>query len=97
MRSFIFAALAGFVIAQSSNSTTSITSLNTVASRASSILSLSATTSSAVSAITVALDGSGQYTAINAAISAAQNSGVPTVTVLPGKRASSVAKPEADY
>ncbi|KAJ4329855.1 hypothetical protein N0V87_010508 [Didymella glomerata] len=48
------------------------------------MLPSSATTSSASPAITVALDGSGQYTAINAAINAAQNSGVPTVTILPG-------------
>lgn len=85
MRSFLFAALVGLVAAQS-NSTTSGTSLSSVASRVSSTLSPSATISSASSAITVALDGSGQYTAINAAVSAAQNSGVPTVTVLPGKR-----------
>jgi pectin methylesterase-like acyl-CoA thioesterase len=40
--------------------------------------------SAAQSAITVATDGSGQFTAINAAVDAAQNSGIPTVTVLPG-------------
>lgn len=38
----------------------------------------------AASAISVAQDGSGQYTAINAAISAAQSSGIPTVTIAAG-------------
>lgn len=36
------------------------------------------------SAITVATDGTGQFTAINAALSYAQNSGYPTVTILAG-------------
>ncbi|KAF3039014.1 hypothetical protein E8E12_006587 [Didymella heteroderae] len=87
MRLLILAALIGLVAAQSpaqSNSTTSNGSSNAAASRVSSTLLSSATTSSGSSVITVALDGSGQYTAINAAINAAQNSGVPTVTVLPG-------------
>ncbi|KAF1937939.1 pectin lyase-like protein, partial [Clathrospora elynae] len=45
----------------------------------------SSTTSTGVSsAVTVALDGSGQFTEINAAVSAAQNSGIPTITILPG-------------
>ncbi|KAF2629275.1 carbohydrate esterase family 8 protein [Macroventuria anomochaeta] len=83
MRSLLFAALAGLAVAQS-NSTISSTSVVSSTSRVSSTLSSSATVSSANSAITVALDGSGQYTAINAAVSAAQNSGIPTVTVLSG-------------
>ncbi|KAF1928169.1 carbohydrate esterase family 8 protein [Didymella exigua CBS 183.55] len=87
MRSSVFAALIGLVAAQSpaqSNLTTSSTSLSAAASLVTSTLSYSATLSSAGAAITVALDGSGQYTAVNAAVSAAQISGVPTVTVLPG-------------
>ncbi|KAF2851568.1 carbohydrate esterase family 8 protein [Plenodomus tracheiphilus IPT5] len=44
----------------------------------------SATTSGAKTAITVATDGSGQFTAINAGISAAQASGIPTVMVQSG-------------
>ncbi|KAF9691180.1 hypothetical protein EKO04_010841 [Ascochyta lentis] len=83
MRSFLFAGLAGLALAQS-NSTISSTSFVSSATRASSTQSSSTTTSSGNAAITVALDGSGQYTAINAAVSAAQNSGIPTVTVLPG-------------
>ncbi|KAI1778711.1 pectin lyase fold/virulence factor [Hypoxylon cercidicola] len=42
------------------------------------------TTSQSLPAITVAADGSGQYTAIGAAIAAAQSSGIPTVTVRAG-------------
>ncbi|KAJ4322503.1 hypothetical protein N0V94_002378 [Neodidymelliopsis sp. IMI 364377] len=84
MRSFAIVALFGLAAAQS-NFTVSSTSIVSSASRASpTSLLLSTTTSSVTSAITVALDGSGQYTAINAAVSAAQNSGIPTVTVLPG-------------
>lgn len=45
---------------------------------------LSTTSTVAQPAITVATDGSGQYTAINSAVNAAQNSGIATVTVLPG-------------
>ncbi|KAI8932077.1 hypothetical protein NX059_010964 [Plenodomus lindquistii] len=46
--------------------------------------SSSATVSAAKTAITVAADGSAQFTAINAGISAAQASGIPTVTILSG-------------
>jgi biopolymer transport protein ExbD len=84
MRSLAIATLAGLAIAQS-NFTISSTLLTSSVSHVIATSSLSATTSSANSAITVALDGSGQYTAINAAVSAAQNSGIATVTVLPGK------------
>lgn len=51
----------------------------------------SGTTSSSVTAITVALDGSAQFTAINAAVNAAQNSGVPTVVVKAGTYSESIA------
>lgn len=83
MRPSIVAALAGLVTAQS-NTTISSTTVVLSTFRASSTPSSSATINSFNSAITVALDGSGQYTAINAAVSAAQNSGIPTVTVLQG-------------
>ncbi|XDG04539.1 hypothetical protein ABKA04_004154 [Annulohypoxylon sp. FPYF3050] len=41
-------------------------------------------------AVTVATDGSGQYTAIGAAIAAAQSSGIPTVTVQAGTYTESI-------
>lgn len=88
MRSILLAALSGLATAQF-NSTASGTSFVGSISSQPTIPSLSTTSTrtstSANAAITVALDGSGQYTAINAAVSAAQNSGIPTVTVLPGK------------
>ncbi|CAO2652327.1 Nn.00g006100.m01.CDS01 [Neocucurbitaria sp. VM-36] len=99
MRSFVVAALLGLAAAQSSAVDTTIsvvssslssslspsTSSTPSATSASSASSAASTTSSgAKSAITVATDGSGQFTAINAAVSAAQVSGIPTVTVLPG-------------
>lgn len=79
----LYSAFAGLAVGQL-NSTTSVTSLLSSASVMSSTPVLSAASSVATSAITVALDGSGQYTAINAAVNAAQNSAIPTVTVLPG-------------
>ncbi|KAF2792981.1 carbohydrate esterase family 8 protein [Melanomma pulvis-pyrius CBS 109.77] len=69
--------------ASSSTSSTPPASSSTSPSATSSIIS-SATSAGAKTAITVAADGSGQFTAINAAVSAAQNSGIPTITVLPG-------------
>lgn len=84
MRSLLSAALVGLAVAQF-NSTISSNSFVSSTPSVSSTLSSSATSSSANGAITVALDGSGQYTAINAAVSAAQISGIPTVTVLPGE------------
>lgn len=56
-------------------------------SLSSSTISISSTSTSSyskVTAITVATDGSGQFTAIGAAVTAAQNSGVPTVSILAG-------------
>jgi len=76
MWSLITAALLGLVAAQGNSTTPSITS--TLAAPSSS------NTSGPRTAITVAADGSGQFTAINAAVLAAQNSAIPTVTVLPG-------------
>jgi pectin methylesterase-like acyl-CoA thioesterase len=89
MQLLVLAALLGLVTAQgnvlSSNSTSTIpTSSSTTSLASSQVLSRSS------SAITVAADGSGQFTAINAAVSAAQNSGIPTVTVLPGTYIESV-------
>ena len=84
MRSLLFSALAGLAIAQS-NSTNSLAS--SLSASPTNLSPASSTGSTAISAITVAADGSGQYTAINAAINAAQNGGIPTVTILPGKMA----------
>lgn len=83
MRSLVFAALLGLVTAQivPSNATTSIL---TPSKTAASLITPSLISTGSASAITVALDGSGQFTAINAAVNAAQNSGIATVTVLPG-------------
>ncbi|KAK8210151.1 hypothetical protein M8818_003639 [Zalaria obscura] len=68
MRSFFLLGLIGLAAAQGSSS-------NSTAS---------ATSSASGAAITVATDGSGQYTAIGEAVTAAQNSGIPTVTILAG-------------
>jgi pectin methylesterase-like acyl-CoA thioesterase len=98
MKTSILSGVAGLAaIAACQNSTISSSTLpssttslvSSVSSSASLVPSVSSTlTSSGVSlsatAITVALDGSGQFTAINAAINAAQNSGVPTVVVKAG-------------
>jgi pectin methylesterase-like acyl-CoA thioesterase len=83
MRSVVLATLLGLVAAQSnaSNATSTLTSLSQP-SATSSVTSQASTGSK--TAITVAQDGSGQFTAIAAAVTAAQNSGIPTVTILPG-------------
>ncbi|KAH0361823.1 carbohydrate esterase family 8 protein, partial [Aureobasidium melanogenum] len=75
------------------SSTTSLiaSSSSLVSSTSSSIASSGSSSSSLVTAITVALDGSAQFTAINAAVNAAQNSGVPTVVVKAGTYSESVA------
>ena len=82
MRPFVIAALLRLVAAQNA----------TISSVVSSSLSVSSSVTSTgpKTAITVAADGSGQFTAINAAVLAAQNSAVPTVTVLPGTYTESV-------
>lgn len=84
MRSFAVAALFGFAAAQSSalNATLSTTRLSSASSTP--LTTTSATASGSKSCITVATDGSGDYTAINVAVKAAQDSGIATVSVLPG-------------
>lgn len=76
MRSRIYGNLAGLaslVAAQSDNTTSSTTSTASVTS-----------ITGKPTALTVATDGSDQYTAINAAIAAAQNSAIPSVVVQAG-------------
>jgi len=85
MRSTILGGLAGLaalVYAQSDNSTISATSATSSSSAAS--------TTGKPTAITVATDGSGQYTAINAAVAAAQNSAIPSVVVQAGTYSESI-------
>ncbi|KAK5133832.1 hypothetical protein LTR08_007262 [Meristemomyces frigidus] len=90
MQSFFLLGLVALASAQSNNGTS--TPLPSSTSSTSTLLSASSTSSSATtvtssasaSIITVAQDGSGQFTAINPAISFAQNSGYPTVTVKAG-------------
>jgi hypothetical protein len=83
MRLFALLSLAGIALAQ--NSTTSATPGSTSSSTSAASTSAASTTLSAnPSIVTVAQDGSGQFTAINAGISAAQVSGIPSVTILPG-------------
>ncbi|TKA64029.1 hypothetical protein B0A55_10124, partial [Friedmanniomyces simplex] len=89
MRSLIVVALAAIAAAQDTNTTSSAASsssnVQSISVAATSSSSVSPTTSSAsASVVTVAQDGTGQFTAINAAIAYAQNSGYPTVSVLPG-------------
>ena len=69
--------------ASSSSSVSTSTSAIAAASSSSSTSSTSAVASKAT-AITVAQDGSGQFSAVGAAITAAQNSGIATVSVLAG-------------
>jgi hypothetical protein len=83
-----------------SMSLTSSTASSTIASSPSSTVvssstpaSSSTTASSATSkanAVTVATDGSAQFTAINAAIAAAQNSAIPSVVVKAGTYSESI-------
>lgn len=82
MRSRIYGNLAGLaslVAAQSDNTTSFATSTSSVAS-----------ISGKPTALTVATDGSGQYTAINAAIAAAQSSAIPSVVVQAGTYSESI-------
>lgn len=64
----------------STNSTSAVSTTSSVLTT-SSVVSSSLTSSVAKTAVTVAPDGSGDYTAINAAISYAQVYSIPTVTV----------------
>ncbi|KAI4740676.1 pectin lyase-like protein [Aureobasidium sp. EXF-12298] len=77
------------------SSTTSLvsstSSSSSLVSSTSSTVASSAASPSSATAITVALDGSAQFTAINAAINAAQNSGVPTVVVKAGTYSETIA------
>ncbi|KAL1799158.1 hypothetical protein ACET3X_003195 [Alternaria dauci] len=84
MRSFAVAALFGLAAAQSSalNATLSTTRLSSASSTP--LTTTTATSSGPKSVITVATDGSGDCTAINAAVKSAQDSGIATVSVLPG-------------
>ena len=89
------ASLAAVAIAQDSSSTTSAASSSAIAvSTSSPVLSTTssaaAVSSAAATAITVALDGSAQFTAINAAIAAAQNSAIPSVVVKAGTYSESI-------
>ena len=70
-------------LVSSSSSTASISVSSNPSTSSLSLASIPAASSSAT-AITVARDGSAQYTAVGAAITAAQNSGIATVSVLPG-------------
>ncbi|KAI5206522.1 pectin lyase-like protein [Aureobasidium subglaciale] len=76
------------------SSTTSLlpsgTSSCSLVSSSSSACVISSIPSSAT-ALTVATDGSAQFTAVNAAINAAQNSGIPTVIVKAGTYSESIA------
>lgn len=84
------ASLAGLVAAQSSTSPisssgpSSSSSLSAIQTSTLASSTSSSPSAGSVTALTVALDGSAQFTAINAAIAAAQNSGLPSVVVQPG-------------
>ncbi|KAH7084586.1 pectin lyase fold/virulence factor [Paraphoma chrysanthemicola] len=83
MRLLIVAALLGLAVAQVDSVNATISSVAPTSSSTLPVVS-SATSSGPISAITVAKDGSGQFTAINPAILAAQNGGIASVTILPG-------------
>ncbi|KAJ5733416.1 Pectinesterase catalytic [Penicillium malachiteum] len=77
--------LSGLAIATTpSSSISSTTSTSTSSSTSNSSATAAATTSSCGCSITVAIDGSGQFTAIGDAISYAQSNGIPTVTISAG-------------
>lgn len=96
-------ALVSLVTAQSSTSSDVLTSSSsqsstTLSSTTSASLASSSSTSTSVTAIatsnptavTVATDGSAEFTAINAAISAAQNRGIASVSVKAGTYSESI-------
>ncbi|CAD0110735.1 unnamed protein product [Aureobasidium uvarum] len=100
MKASILSAVASFVaIAACQNSTITSSTTSHAASVSSSSPFIPSTSSTPASssisssgtAITVALDGSAQFTAINAAVNAAQNSGIPTVVVKAGTYSESIA------
>lgn len=76
-------------ISSSAASSTPSSSIASASVSASSSTAASSATSKP-SAITVALDGSAQFTAINVAIAAAQNSAIPSVVVQPGVYSESI-------
>ncbi|KAK5118525.1 hypothetical protein LTR62_003040 [Meristemomyces frigidus] len=78
MRLFIVSSAIATSACAQSNSTLATQSTSTLASLTTSSLSGS------ITALTVAQDGSGQFTAINPALSYAQSSGIPTVTIKQG-------------
>jgi pectin methylesterase-like acyl-CoA thioesterase len=69
----------------------SVSSSSSLVSSPSSTITSSGVSPSSATALTVALDGSGQFTAINVAINAAQNSGIPTVVVKAGTYSETIA------
>ena len=76
-----------------SSTASSASALSSSAASGSSSAALSTSASAATSkptAITVALDGSAQFTAINQAIAAAQNSAIPSVVVQAGVYSESI-------
>jgi pectin methylesterase-like acyl-CoA thioesterase len=84
MRSFAIAALLGIAAAQSSASNATLSIATRSSASPTPLTTTSATLTGPKSCITVATDGSGDYTAINVAVKAAQDSGIATVSVLPG-------------
>lgn len=72
-----------------SSASTSVVSSSSATSSTASSTSASSATSKAT-AITVAFDGSAQFTAINSAIAAAQNSAIPSVVVQAGVYSESI-------
>lgn len=84
MHSFAVAALLGLTAAQSSASNATLSIASRPSTSPTPLTTTSATLTGPKSIITVATDGSGDYTAINVAVKAAQDSGIATVSVLPG-------------
>ena len=83
------AALATIASSTASSLSSTASSSSTLSSSAASTTSPTSATSKPT-AVTVALDGSAQFTAINIAIAAAQNSAIPSVVVAPGVYSESI-------
>lgn len=83
MRSVVLASLFGLVVAQS-NALNATLTLSSLSQTSATSTAASQIPTGPRTALTVAQDGSGQFTAIGAAVSAAQASAIPTVTVLAG-------------
>ena len=71
-------------------STTSSQSSGGISSSTTSASSIGASTTNKATAVFVALDGSAEFTAVNAAIAAAQNRAIPTVTIQAGQYSESI-------